>query len=176
MHLQLYDNGYDIWMGNNRGTKYSNISDKFPVNDDSFERWNFSWAELGLYDDPAAMDMIMEQTGQPKVNYIGYSMGTSQMFYGLTHLDKSYYGRFLNKFIALAPCIYMETTSYQQYVDGYGEYRKLGINVIGGPNWQTHVDDICANMSEHWCNDAKSNFNMEPQPLKSREWYYQVTV
>ena len=60
MHFQLYDQGYDIWMGNNRGTKYSNVSDKYPVNDDSFDRWNFSWAELGLYDDPAFMDLIME--------------------------------------------------------------------------------------------------------------------
>ena len=60
MQLQLYDQGYDIWMGNNRGTKYSNDSDLFPINDDSFERWNFSWAELGLYDDPAFMDLIME--------------------------------------------------------------------------------------------------------------------
>ena len=77
LSLQLYDQGYDIWMGNNRGTKYSNDSDKYPVNDDSFDRWNFSWAELGLYDDPAFMDLIMEQTGQPKVNYIGYSMGTT---------------------------------------------------------------------------------------------------
>jgi len=60
MQLQLYDHGYDIWMGNNRGTKYSNDSDTYPVNDDSFDRWNFSWAELGLYDDPAFMDLIME--------------------------------------------------------------------------------------------------------------------
>jgi len=64
MHLQLYDEGYDIWMGNNRGTKYSNESDKFPdKNDDSFEKWDFSWAELGLYDDRALMVKIKELTG-----------------------------------------------------------------------------------------------------------------
>lgn len=151
MHLQLYDHGYDIWMGNNRGTKYSNESDLFPVNDDSFDRWDFSWAELGLYDDPAFMDLIMAESGASKVNYIGYSMGTTQMFYGLTHIEETYYSRSMNKFIALAPCIYFEPTTYDQYVDGYGEYRKLGINVIGGPNWAGHVDDICANMSESWC-------------------------
>lgn len=31
-------------------------------------------------------------------------------------------------------------------------------------------------MSEHWCNDAKSHKNSEPQPLKSREWYTQITI
>jgi len=76
----------------------------------------------------------------------------------------------------LAPCIYFEPTTYQQYVDGYGEYRKLGINVLYGPNWESHVVDICANMSEGWCNDAKNSRGKEPQPLKSREWYTQVTV
>ena len=158
-------------MGNNRGTKYSNVSDKYPENDDSFDRWNFSWAELGLYDDPAFMDLIMQQTGKDKVNYIGYSMGTTQMFYGLTHIEGVYYGHYMNKFIALAPCIYLKSTTYEQYVDGYGEYRKLGVNVIGGPNWDSHVKDICANMSESWCNSAKGNKHMEAQPLKSREWY-----
>ena len=63
LHLQLYDNGYDIWLGNNRGTRYSNVSEKYPENDDSFGRWDFSWAEMGLYDDPAFMDLIMEKTG-----------------------------------------------------------------------------------------------------------------
>ena len=161
MHLQLYDAGYDIWMGNNRGTKYSNVSDKFPVNDDSFERWDFSWAELGLYDDPAFMSLIMEKTGQRKVNYIGYAMGTTQMFYGLTHREEDFYADNMNKFVALAPCIYFEHTEYDQYVNGYGEYRKLGINVLYGPNWDQHKKDICANMSSYWCNDAKAT-NREP--------------
>ena len=59
MHLQLYDEGYDIWMGNNRGTKYSNESDKFPEkSDDSFERWDFSWAEMGLYDGRALISKV----------------------------------------------------------------------------------------------------------------------
>ena len=103
-------------------------------------------------------------------------MGTTQMFYGLTHKEDSYYGRYMNKFVALAPCIYFEETSYDHYVNSYGEYRKLGVNVIGGPNWNSHVKDICANMSEFWCKKAKGNRHREPQPLKSREWYYQITV
>lgn len=99
-------------MGNNRGTKYSNDSDFFPIQDESFDRWNFSWAELGLYDDPAFMDLIMEKTGAAKVNYLGYSMGTTQMFYGLTHLEEVYYGRYMNKFVAIAPCVYFEPWTY----------------------------------------------------------------
>jgi len=110
------------------------------------------------------------------VNYIGYSMGTTQIFYGLTLIEESYYGKYMNKFVALAPCVYNEPTTYEEYEDGYGEYRKLGINVIGGPNWDSHVEDICANMSESWCTMAKLNKYSEPQPLKSREWYAQITV
>lgn len=48
--------------------------------------------------------------------------------------------------------------------------------MIGGPNWNSHVKDICANMSESWCNSAKGNEHMEAQPLKSREWYTQITI
>ena len=99
-------------------------------------------------------------------------MGTSQMFYGLTQIEDSYYSQYLNKFVAIAPCVYLETISYDDYVNGYGEYRKLGINVIGGPNWHTHVKDICANMAESWCNSAKGHYHSEPEPLKTREWYY----
>ena len=60
MPLQLYDHGYDIWLGNSRGTKYSNVSDIYPINDESFDRWNFSWKELGLYDTPSFIDLILK--------------------------------------------------------------------------------------------------------------------
>jgi pimeloyl-ACP methyl ester carboxylesterase len=99
-------------MGNNRGTKYSNVSLQYPEQDENPARWDFSWAELGMYDGQAFMDEIIRQTGQPKVNYIGYSMGTTQMFYGLTKREEDYYMDNMNKFIAIAPCVYMETTSW----------------------------------------------------------------
>ena len=162
MHLQLFDFGYDVWMGNNRGTKYSNTSDKFPVNDDSFDRWDFSWGELGMYDGRAFITKIQEVTGKPKVNYIGYSMGTTQMFYGLTQVEEEFYADNMNKFVALAPCVWFEHRDYDYYTGGYGEYRKLGINVLYGPNWDKHTEDICANMSSYWCSDAKNSKNREP--------------
>ena len=50
--LQLVDQGYDVWMTNNRGTQYSlghTSLDAWDKTDNSY--WEFSWAEMGIYDD-----------------------------------------------------------------------------------------------------------------------------
>ena len=57
MPLQLFDHGYDIWLGNNRGTRYSNYNPLFPK--DCEDKWDFSWAEMGEYDIPAMIDLII---------------------------------------------------------------------------------------------------------------------
>ena len=100
------------------------------------------------------------------------------MFYGLTQIEEVYYGIHLNNFVAIAPCIYMEPKTYDQYVTSYGVFRKLGINVLGGPNWANNVKHICANMSEYWCNQAKKRLEKgeEPEPLKNLEWSQQIAV
>ena len=56
--LILVDEGYDVWMGNNRGTEYSQYSPSRDVSDPSF--WEFGWSEMGLYDDVANIKMIKE--------------------------------------------------------------------------------------------------------------------
>ena len=75
MPLQLFDHGYDVWLGNNRGTRYSNVNPLFPK--DSEDKWDFSWAEMGEYDVPAMIDLILDQTKQKQVTYLGYSMGNT---------------------------------------------------------------------------------------------------
>jgi len=49
MPLLLVDQGYDVWMGNNRGSLYSNKHDRDGEWRAS-ERWNFTYADMGKYD------------------------------------------------------------------------------------------------------------------------------
>ena len=70
--LLLVDRGYDVWMASNRGTTYSNVNDRDGQWSDK-ERWDFSYAEMGRYDQPANIRKIQEVTGKDKLTYIGYS-------------------------------------------------------------------------------------------------------
>ena len=102
MHLQLADDGYDIWIGNNRGTNYSQRrTDGLTPEDKEF--WDWSWSEMGLLDDKANIEAIKAQTGAEKIFYLGYSQGTVQMFYALAH-DDDWFSENLYKFLAFAPC------------------------------------------------------------------------
>ena len=60
MHLQLAEAGYDVWLGNNRGTEYSQGHTSLSVNDPEY--WAWSWAEMGIYDDVANVKAIKEHT------------------------------------------------------------------------------------------------------------------
>lgn len=44
------------------------------------EYWSFSWHEIGIYDLPAMIDHILAKTKYEKLNYIGYSQGTTAFF------------------------------------------------------------------------------------------------
>ena len=41
-----------------------------------------------------------------KIFYVGYSQGTTQMFYSLAYKDQSFYKDNLYKAVMLAPCMY----------------------------------------------------------------------
>ena len=45
--------GYDVWIGNNRGSKYSRGHDTLDPNRDFKAFFDYSFFELGLYDAPA---------------------------------------------------------------------------------------------------------------------------
>ena len=76
--FMLADAGYDVWLGNVRGNKYSSAHVKLDVNSDAF--WDFSFNEMGKYDMPAMLNYALEYTNQSQLVYIGHSQGTMMGF------------------------------------------------------------------------------------------------
>ena len=67
--------------------------------------WDWSSEDLAKYDLPAEIEKVLEISGQPKLVYIGYSRGTSQMFLALG-MDEDYYLPKVERVVALSPCMY----------------------------------------------------------------------
>lgn len=69
----LADAGYDVWLGNNRGNKYSRKHKILDPNKNAEKFWDFSWNEMGKYDLPAEIDYVLSNTGQDSLFYAGHS-------------------------------------------------------------------------------------------------------
>lgn len=95
--------GYDVWMGNMRGSRYSLKHKRgWKLTPDSEGFWNFSLDEIVKYDLPACIDYILNTTGSPTLGYVGVSLGTTIMF-GLLSSQPEY-NDLIHPFVALAPC------------------------------------------------------------------------
>lgn len=100
----LADAGYDVWMSNVRGNKYSKEHARWRTNSKAY--WNFSWHDVAKHDMPAILDYIMKLKGaDAKITYIGHSMGTTILFAMLTLRPE--YNRLLTAGYALAPVVFM---------------------------------------------------------------------
>lgn len=95
----LADAGYDVWLGNNRGTQFGRKH--ISKNEKEKEYWEWSFSEMGKYDLPAQIEYIIKHTNVETITYVGHSQGTTQAFVGFSinpELQKR-----VNLFIALAP-------------------------------------------------------------------------
>ncbi|XP_016076330.1 PREDICTED: lipase member J [Miniopterus natalensis] len=95
----LADAGYDVWMGNSRGTIWSRKH--LYLKSNSKEFWAFSFDEMAKYDLPASIDFIVKQTGQEKIFYVGHSQGTTIAFITFSTIPKI--AERIKIFFALAP-------------------------------------------------------------------------
>mmetsp|Transcript_4994 Transcript_4994/g.3622 ORF Transcript_4994/g.3622 Transcript_4994/m.3622 type:complete len:118 (+) Transcript_4994:204-557(+) len=68
-------NGFDVWLGNSRGNKYSHSHQTLDVKGDDY--WQFDWEDMGMLDIPAEIEYVIRTNGYPKVAYVGHSQGTT---------------------------------------------------------------------------------------------------
>jgi lysosomal acid lipase/cholesteryl ester hydrolase len=80
LSYMLADAGYDVWVTNSRGTRYSTKHTQFTSADEPEKYWDFSWDEMAKYDLPANVEYVKKSTGANQVHYIGHSQGTTQWF------------------------------------------------------------------------------------------------
>ncbi|CCE64062.1 hypothetical protein TPHA_0G02260 [Tetrapisispora phaffii CBS 4417] len=97
----LHDLGYDVWMGNNRGNKYSTAHVFLQPGSPKF--WNFSIDEFAYFDIPNTINYILENVNAEQVTCIGFSQGSAQMFAALS-INKKLNEK-ISQFIAIAPAM-----------------------------------------------------------------------
>ena len=92
--------GYDVWLANNRGNKYSNTHLTLSRHDKAY--WDYYQEDMGLKDLPTFIDHILETTGLETISYVGHSEGTTQFLMGAS-LNPEYFTEKINLSVLLAP-------------------------------------------------------------------------
>lgn len=103
----LADAGFDVWLFNARGNRYSK---KHIRKQSRKSYWNFSYEEIGSEDVPATIDYILSKTRHSKLTYIGFSQGTTVFFVMCSLLPE--YNSVINHAILLAPVAWMKYIKY----------------------------------------------------------------
>ncbi|PPD83324.1 hypothetical protein GOBAR_DD19739 [Gossypium barbadense] len=80
----LADQGFDVWVGNVRGTRWSH--GHISLLDTDKEFWEWSWQELALYDLAEMLHYIHAITSS-KIFIVGHSQGTIMSLAALTQPD-----------------------------------------------------------------------------------------
>ena len=96
----LLENGYDVWLGNSRGTIFSLGHVSKDHTDLNGDYWDYSLDELAVKDLPTTIDYIKKSTSQEKILYIGHSQGTC-IFFMLYRHNPTYVENSIEKFVGL---------------------------------------------------------------------------
>ena len=65
-------------MPNMRGNSYSRNHTTLDSCTTCKDFWQFGIEESAVFDYPASIDYILQETGMPDLHFVGYSMGTTQ--------------------------------------------------------------------------------------------------
>ncbi|XP_034474555.1 lipase 1-like isoform X2 [Drosophila innubila] len=145
---KLYQQGYDVWLLNTRGNLYSKDHKNPNIKPTSY--WQFSFHEIGIYDLPATIDMIITISKQPKIQYIGHSQGSTAFFVMCSELP--HYAEKIILMQALSPTVFMQNTQSPvlRFLSLFkGKFGVL-LNLLGGLEISRN-NNLIAQFRNHIC-------------------------
>ena len=86
----LANAGYDVWLCNTRGNKYSDSHVTFDQSQEQF--WNYSFVDY-LQDSQANIEYVLNYTDSETVGYVAHSLGTAGFITALTRENDWYRDR-----------------------------------------------------------------------------------
>ncbi|PRQ22868.1 putative triacylglycerol lipase [Rosa chinensis] len=183
----LADEGFDVWVGNVRGTRWS--QGHISLSEEDKEYWDWSWQELALYDLSEMINHIYSITNS-KVFIVGHSQGTIMSLAALTQPDVA---EMVEAAALLCPISYLEHISTQfviRMVDVHLDQMILamgihqlnfrsdwGINLLNSI-CDGHVDcnDLLTSITGKNCcfNNSRVDFYLdyEPHPSSAKNFHH----
>ncbi|KAK9731506.1 alpha/beta-hydrolase lipase region [Popillia japonica] len=106
---QLADNGFDVFLGNARGSRYGlRHLHLNPQKDGHF--WRYCWHDIGIRDLPAIVDKILKITSKTQISYVGHNQGNT-IFYVMASIKPEYNAK-VSKMVALGPLVYIQHSQH----------------------------------------------------------------
>jgi len=140
----FFDNGFDVWLPNSRGTQYSKDHTKFESESDKY--WDFSFEECGTMDTRAYMEYIYKLT-YGKIYFIGHSQGFMELMAGFS-LYPEYFKERTAKIMGWAPVVRIDLTENIFMIllanGGISTMAKLA-KLIGLYRIECYSQDACMN-------------------------------
>jgi lysosomal acid lipase/cholesteryl ester hydrolase len=140
--FMLANQGYDVWLGNSRGTKHSREHQTLDPDgrEDRTAYWDFSFEEMAQGDVTANIDYILKVTGKDKLAVMGHSQGTTQMLTRMA-LHNTWWNSRVHIFVCLAGVARLEhctsslITTFANEPFVIDSLKKIGINELLPANY-----------------------------------------
>jgi len=105
----MSDKGFDVWMINFRGNRYSRNHTSLDASKFYGEFWRFTWWEMGEHDLPAVIDYILVTTNTKQLQILGHGQGMTCL-YVMFHTNPAFAEK-ISLVSAMSPIAYTGNTA-----------------------------------------------------------------
>ena len=156
----LLKEGFDIWLGNTRGSIFSNSHISKNPKDPKSGYNDYSIDNLAANDLPAMIKFVRSKTGNKKITYLAHSQGTT-IFFMLSMHDPTFVEESFDRFVALGTVPNIAYTKFApiEILDKIGAILK-NVGIIDNLNLSHNLRESLANFCKISPNICGSGFEL----------------